>query len=105
MTYNTPIIIYVSKIENSVRFKIKTGYYHVVLTPELMRLLGSTKNKIAKDENGKNVLHLEITEVVFVHCNTINSNYQHDSRVFCTFVPNKYFGRLLDISPKSFIFN
>ena len=48
--------------------------------------------------------HLEITEVVSVHCNITNKNYQHDSRVRHTFVLNKSFGLLLDISRKNFIF-
>ena len=49
----------------------------------------------------KLVSHLEITEVVLVHCNIINNNYQQDSKVLYTFFPNKLFGQLLDISPKS----
>ena len=65
-----------------------------------MKVLGSIKNKITKDENGKNEAHLEITEVVLVHCNIVNNNYQNDSRILYTFVPNKSFGQLLDISPK-----
>ena len=69
-----------------------------------MKLLGSTKYKITKDENGGHVPHLEITEVVLVHCNIVNNDYQRDSRVLYTFVPNKSFGQLLDISPKIFIF-
>ena len=69
-----------------------------------MKLLGSTKNKITKDKNGENVPHLEITEVVFVHCNMVNNDYQHDLRVLYTFVPNKSFGSLLDISPSNHIF-
>ena len=69
-----------------------------------MKLLGSTKSKITKDENCKNVPHLEITEVVLIHCNIVNNDYQQDSRVLYTFVPNKSFGQLLDISPKNFIF-
>ena len=56
-----------------------------------MKLLGSTKKKIHKDENGENVLHLEITEVVFVHFNIVNNDYKQDSRVLYTFVPNKSF--------------
>ena len=62
-----------------------------------MKLLGSTKNKITKDKNGENVPHLEITEVVLVHCNIVNNDYQQDLRVLCTFVPNKQFGSLLEI--------
>ena len=63
-----------------------------------MKLLGSTNNKITKDKNGENVPHLEITQLVLVHCNMVNNYYQHDSRVLYTFVPNKSFGSLLDIS-------
>ena len=48
--------------------------------------------------------HLEITEVVLVHCNIVKNHYQQDSRVLYTFVPNKSFGQLSDISPKKFIF-
>ena len=69
-----------------------------------MKLLGSTKNKITKDKNGGNVPHLEITEVVLIHCNTVKNDYQQDSRVLYTFVPNKLFGSLLEISPTNHIF-
>ena len=69
-----------------------------------MKLLGSTKSKITKNNNGKNIPNLEITEVVLVHCSIVNNNYQRNSRVLYTFVPNKPFGHLLDISPKNFVF-
>ena len=69
-----------------------------------MRLLGSTENKIAKDKNGENIPHLEITEVVPVHCNIVNNDYQQDSRVLYTFVPNKLFDTLLKSSPTNHIF-
>ena len=69
-----------------------------------MKLLGSTENKITKDKNGENVPHLEITEVVLVHCNIVNNDYQQDSKVLYTFVPNKPFGSLLEISPTNHIF-
>ena len=62
-----------------------------------MKLLGNTENKIIKDKNGKNVPHLEITKVVLVHYNIVNNDYQQDSRVLCTFVPNKQFDNLLEI--------
>ena len=52
--------IYVNKIENRVTFKIKNGYSLEPLTPETMKLLGGTKNRITKDKNGENVPHLEI---------------------------------------------
>ena len=69
-----------------------------------MKLLGINKNKITKDKNGENVPHLEIIEVVLVHCNMVNNDYQLDSRVLYTFVPNKSFDSLLDISPSNHIF-
>ena len=59
-----------------------------------MKLLERTENKITKDKNGENVPHLEITEVVLVHCNIVNNDYQQDSEVLYTFVPNKPFGSL-----------
>ena len=98
------IQIYVNKIENRITFKIKDGYSLELLTKETMKLLGSTENKIAKDKNGENVPHLEVTEVVLVHCNMVNNDYQQDLRVLYTFVPNKSFGSLLDISPSNHIF-
>ena len=84
---------------------IKTGYYLELLTPETMKLLGSIRSKITKDVNGENVPHLEITEVALAHCNIVNNDYQQDSKVLNTFVPNKSFGQLLDISSKNFIFS
>ena len=62
------------------------------LTPKTMKLLGSTKNKIAKNKNGENLPQFEITEVVLVHCNIVNNDYQQDSRVLYIFVTNKSFG-------------
>ena len=96
--------IYVNKIENRVTYKIKNGYSLELFTPETMKLLRSTENKITKDKNSENMPHLEIAEVVLVHCNIVNNDYQQDSRVPYTFVPNKPFGSLLGISPKNRIF-
>ena len=72
--------------------------------PETIELVGSTKIKVTKDENGDNVPHLEITEITLVHCNIFKNNYQQDSRVVYIFVPNKSLGHFLDISTKNFIF-
>ena len=69
-----------------------------------MKLLGTTKIKITKNKNGENVPYLEITEVVLIHCNIVNNSYLQNSKVWYTFVPNKSFSQLLDISPESFIF-
>ena len=85
-------------------FKIKDNYSLELLTTETMKLLGSTENKITNDKNGEDVPHLEITEVVLVHCNIVNIDYQQDSKVLYTFVRNKPFGGLLEISPISHIF-
>ena len=71
---------------------------------ETIKLLGSTKSKITKNENAENVPNLEITELVLVHCNIVNNNYQENSRVLHSFIPNKSFGQLLDISPNNVIF-
>ena len=96
--------IYVNKIENRIKIKIKNGYSLELLTKEKMKLLGSTENKINTDKNGENVHHLEITKVVLVHYNIVNNDSQQDSRELYTFVPNKPFGSLLEISPANHIF-
>ena len=96
--------MYVNKIENRITFRIKNGYSLELLTPETMKLLGSTENKLTKDKNGENVPHLEIMGVALVHCNIVSDDYQQDSRVLYTFVPNKSFGSLLNISPTNHIF-
>ena len=100
---NPSIRIFGKKIENRITFKVKTGYYLELLTPETMKLLGNTENEISKSEKGENVTHLEITEIVLVHCNIVNNDYQQDFGVLYTFVPNKPFCSLLDISPTNFI--
>ena len=69
-----------------------------------MKLTGSTKSKITENENDENIPNLEITEIVLIHCNIIDNNYQRNSRVLYTFVPNKLFSQLLDISFEIFIF-
>ena len=69
---NPSIRIYVNKIENRITFKIKNGYYRELLTSETMKLLASTETKITKDKNGENVPHLEVVELILVHCNLAN---------------------------------
>ena len=101
LTDNHTIKIFVNKRENRITFKIKTGYNLKLLTFETMKLLGIIKNKIIKDKCGENVPDLEITEVVIVHYNIVNNDYPP---VLYTFVPNKSFGQLLDISAKNLIF-
>ena len=94
--------IYVNKIKNRITFKIKKGYSLELLTPETMKLLGSTEKK--KDKNGENVPKPESIEVVLIHCNIVNNDYQQDSRVSHNFVPNKPFDTLLEISQTKHIF-
>ena len=72
--------------------------------PETMKLLRSNKIKITDDKNCENASHLEITEVVLIHCNIVNKDFQQDLRVLETLVFNKSPRQLLDISSKKFIF-
>ena len=101
---NPSIRMYINRFENRITLKIKNGYYLELLTPETMKLLGSTESKITKDKNGENVPHLEVVELVLVHCNLANNDYQQDSRILFTYVPNKSFGSLLEISPTNHVF-
>ena len=104
MTDNSPIRAYVNKTEKIITFKTKKGYYLELLRPKTMKLLGNAKNKITKDENGKNVPHLEITEVVLFRCSIVNNDYQQNLRVLYAIIPNKLFGQLLDITLKNLRF-
>ena len=101
---NPSIRIDVNKIENRITSKIKNGYYLELLTPETMKLLGSAESKINKHKNGENIPHLEIVEVVLVHCNLVNNDYLQNSRILYTFVPNKTFGSLVKISSPNHVF-
>ena len=101
---NPSIRMYINRIENRITFKTKNGYYLEILTPETIKLLGSTESKITKDKNGENVPHLEIVELVLVHCNLVNNDYQQDYRILYTFVPNETFNSLLEISPTNQVF-
>ena len=85
--------IFLRNIVNRITFKIKNEYYLELLTPETVNLLGSTESKRTKDKNGEKV-----------HCNLFNIDYQQDSRILYTFVPNKPFSNLLEISPTNHIF-
>ena len=98
LTENPPVQIYPNKIKNRIVFKIKTGYKLELLSSETMKLLGSTKKDVDQDKDGEDVPKLESVEVVLVHCNLVNNNYQQTSKVLFTFVPNKQFGQLINIS-------
>ena len=101
LTENPPVQIYPNEIKNRIVFKIKTGCKLELLSPETTKLLGSTKKDVDQDKNGEDVPKLESVEVVLVHCNLVNNNYQQASKVLFTFVPNKQFGQLINIAPHS----
>ena len=90
-----------NKIKNRIVFRIKTGYRLELLAEETMQLLGSSKKDIDQNKNGEIVPRLKTVEVVLVHCNLANSNYQQASKVLFTFVPNKQFSQLITIAPDS----
>ena len=79
-------------MKNRITSNIETGYYLELLRPETMKLLRSTKRETAKDKNGEHVFYLKITEVVLIHCNVVNYDYQQDSKILYIFAPNKSFG-------------
>ena len=93
--------IYANTINNTIVFKIKSGYKLELLSKETMKLLGSTKDIIDADKNSESVPILENVEVVLIHCNLVNNAYQQHSRVLFTFVPTKQYGQLISISPHS----
>ena len=101
LTENPPIQIYSNKTKNRTVFKIKTGYKLGLLTPETKKLLGSTKRDVDSDTNSETVPKLESVEVVLVHCNLVKNDYLGTSKVLFSFVPNKQFGQLINISPHS----
>ena len=90
-----------NKIKNRIVFKIKTGYKLELLAEETMQLLGSSKKVIDKNKDGEIVPRLETVEVVLVHCNLVNNNYQQASKVLFTFLSNEQFGQLITITPHS----
>ena len=72
-----------------------------MLIEETMQLLGCSKEVIDKNKDCEIVPRLETIEVVLVHCNLVNNNYQQSSKVLFTFVPNKQFGQLITVTPHS----
>ena len=91
-------------MENRITFKIKSGYYLELLTPETMKLLGSAESKVTKVKTVKKVPRLEVFELVLVHCNLLNNDYQQDSRISYAFVPINTFGSLLEMPPTNHVF-
>ena len=87
--------------KNRIAFKIKTSYKLELLSPETMKLLGSTKKDVDQDKNGENVPELESIKVVLMHCNVVNNNYYQALKVLFTFVPDKQFGQLITNAPQT----
>ena len=98
-----PVEIYPNKTKNRIVFKIKTDCKLEFLTPETMRLLGSTTKVVEADKNSENVPKLQFVEVVLVRCNLIKNDYQQSSKVLFSFVPNKQIGQLINISQQFLI--
>ena len=84
LSENPPIQTYLNKIKNRIIFKVKTGYKLELLSPEAIKLLGSTKNDVDKDKDGEDVPKLESVEVALSHCNLVNNSYHQASKVLYT---------------------
>ena len=98
---NPPVQIDANKIKNRTVFKIKRGSKLELLSKETMQLLGSSNKDIDENKDREIVPKLETVEVVLLHCNLVNSNYQQTSKTLYTFVPNNQFGELIAITPHS----
>ena len=98
---NPPIQIYPNKIKNRIVFKINTDCKWELLTAKTMRLLGSTKKDFHADKNSENLPKLESVEVALVHFHLVKNDYQHTWKVLFSFVRNKQFGQLINISSHS----
>ena len=103
LAQNSAVQICSNKIKNRIVFKIKTGYKLELLSQETLKLLGSAKTDVDQDKDGKDGPKLESVEVVLVHYNLVNNNYQQAWKVFFTFVLNKQFGQLINIAPHTLI--
>ena len=103
ITTTSPVIIYINTINNRIVFKIKTGYKLELLSKETMKLLGSSKSAIDSDKNSELVPKLESVDLVLMHCNLVNNDYQKASRVLFTFVPNKSYEQLMTTAPHPLI--
>ena len=103
VTGTYPVLIYVNETNNRKVFKIKSRYKLELLSKETMELLGSSKSVVDSDENSKLVPKLESVDLVLMHCNLVNNDYQKASTVLFTFVPNKSYGQLMTIVPHPLI--
>ena len=100
---DSPIKIYANKIKIRIFFKIKTGYQLELLTKETMQLLGSSKELIHIEKDSELVPKIENVDVILIHCNVVHNTHQQKSRLLHSFVPNKQFGKLINVEPQPLI--
>ena len=98
----SPVLIYVNEINNRIVFKIKSGY-NLTVSKETMRLFGRWSDTTDGDKNSELVPKLESVDLVLVHCNVVNNNYQQASKALFPFVPNKKYGQLITVLPETLI--
>ena len=103
MTENPPVQIYIKRIKNWNVFEIKAGNKLKIVNFWNNGMIREYEKNADKNKDGENIRKLESFEVVLVHCNLVKSDYQHTSKVSFTFVPNKQFAQLINISPYSFL--
>ena len=104
LTTFPPIHVYINGINNRFVFKMKDGTNLELQMPETMKLFGSTKKLIDKTKNEENVPSLEVVEVVLVHCNLVDNQYQRKYEVLHTFTQNKSDAYLLHNEPSKLVF-
>ena len=100
LTEKPPAKIYPNKMKNRIVFRLNTGCKLELFCLETIKLLKSTKKDVDLDKNGEDVPKLESVEVVLVHYNLVENNYQQASKLLFTFVPNKQFGKLINLSTR-----
>ena len=101
LTENPPIQIYPNKIKKRIVFKIKRGYKLELLTPETMRLLGSTKKMLIKIKTAKTYQNQNLLKLFQFIVILVKNDFQRTSKVLFSFVPNKQFGQFINFSAHS----
>ena len=101
--HDKDIEIYANKVKNRVAFKLGAGVSLEFMSPETQKFLGFSVNKVTGTGNGDKVPQLETVQTVLVHCNLVDNDYQRDSMILYSFVPDKSFGNILSIQPSDFI--
>ena len=104
LTKNSPIRVYINRINNRLVFQIKDGYKLKLQTSEIMKLFGSSKKLIGKTKTREKLPSLEVVEVVLVQCNLVDNPYQQNSEVSCTFTPNKSYAYWLNVEPSNLVY-